>query len=402
VRRFGLHHGLTSRARTGLILYALLFVNELVLMGVVPLLPLFEDELGLSKLQVGAFLAVSGVAVLVVAVPAGLLADRFGARRLTIGAGALLALSTLAQALAPDFWTLLAARGMFGAASTTIWTAGLSWLADTAGERRSAALGGTMTMAGLGATVGPVFMGLLGEHFGLVVPLVAVAAAAAAVTVALAALGREDTAVRERRPLAHTFGGIRERLVLGSVLLMALGGLTGSVFSLLGSLQLADNGLPAGTIGLVFSIGAGIFIIGAAVVARLGDRVARVEIGGIATLALGLLLLLLVASTSTAALVTFVVLRAPAIAIVFGISYPLAARGAIRAGVGAGAVMGILNVSWGASTVVGPLAGAAIAEWAGEAAVYAILVVLCLTGAGWMLTASPVVRRVRAAAARAR
>jgi MFS family permease len=259
-----------------------------------------------------------------------------------------------------------------------------------------------MTMAGLGATVGPAFMGILAERYGVLVPLAAVAAIAAGVTVVLAVFGLGDTPAHARGPLTRTFEGLHERLVLGSVVLMGLGGLVGSVFSLLGSLQFSDNGLSEGTIGVVFSIGAGVFIVGATIVARLGDRAARVGIGGLATFALGLLLILPLASTATAALAAFVVLRAPAVAIMFGISYPLGARGAAQAGIGRGAVMGLLNVSWGASTAVGPLAGAAIATSAGESVAYAILAALCLVGAGWMLTTSRLAVRVRTSAARAR
>ncbi len=389
--------------RTVLLLYALLFANELVLMGVVPLVPLFERELGLTTVQSGAYLAASGVAVLVTAIPAGLAADRFGARRLTILAAAGLAVTAVAQGLAPDFTTLLAARVAFGVASTTIWTAGLSWLAEAAGERRTTALGATMTMAGLGAAVGPAFVGVLAERSSPLLPLAIVGVAAAALTVALALLGRGGGLTVARDPVARTLArGLRERIVATSVVLMALGGLTGSVFSLLGSLQLADNGLSEGAIGVVFSTGAAVFILAAALVARRGERTARVAAGGAATLVLACLLLPLVASTSTATLIGFVLLRAPALAIMFGISYPLGAKGAARAGVGRGAVMGLLNLSWGAATAVGPLAGGAIAESAGESWAYGALAAMCFAGSAWMLRGARIGDRVRAAAARAR
>ena len=64
--------------------YLLVFVNSAILTALFPLVPAFEDEFSLSKLQIGVLFAAGGLAFLLVAIPIGILADRVGARSITI------------------------------------------------------------------------------------------------------------------------------------------------------------------------------------------------------------------------------------------------------------------------------------------------------------------------------
>src|SRR6266705_4424009 len=105
-------------------------------------MPVYARQLGLSGFEQGMVLGATGLATLVVSVPAGTLADRFGARRITLAAGLLMAAATAAQALAADFPALLAARLVFGIGYGVLWTAGLCWLAGTAAG--GSALGGSV------------------------------------------------------------------------------------------------------------------------------------------------------------------------------------------------------------------------------------------------------------------
>jgi len=107
--------------------YALIFLTEVVWMAIVPLAPTFAERLSLTKVELGTVLAAAGLATLVVSLPIGVLADRVGTRTLTVGSSALVAVSSLGQGLAANFWTLLLSRAAFGVALGTIWTAGLAW-----------------------------------------------------------------------------------------------------------------------------------------------------------------------------------------------------------------------------------------------------------------------------------
>jgi MFS family permease len=62
--------------------------------------------------------------------------------------------------------------------------------------------------------------------------------------------------------------------------------------------------------------------------------------------------------------------------VLYGVGYPLSADGADRAGLGHGLVLGLVNLIWGVGAVVGPVAGAAVADALGDRAAYAMLVAL--------------------------
>jgi len=142
--------------------------------AVVPVLPDYARQFGLSGLQQGLVLGATGLASLAVSLPAGALADRFGARKLTIWAGLLMAIAMLLQALAGSFVPLLLARLAFGVGYAVVWTAGLTWLAEVAPDGKG--LSGSVASAGLGGVAGPAIAGLLVQYFGLASPCLAAAA----------------------------------------------------------------------------------------------------------------------------------------------------------------------------------------------------------------------------------
>ena len=63
----------------------------------------------------------------------------------------------------------------------------------------------------------------------------------------------------------------------------------------------------------------------------------------------------------------------PPIAGQYAVAFPLCAAGADDAGVAHSSVFGILNLAWGLGFLVGPAAGAAIAEASSDRVTYAIL-----------------------------
>src|SRR5919197_1093069 len=127
--------------RAAFAVYGLILLETLVWVALVPLAPTFARELSLSKVETGAILAAASFATLVVAFPIGVLADRVGARALTLGSAGLFTASCVGQGLAGDFWSLIVSRAAFGVALGVTWTAGVAWLADDAEAARARALG---------------------------------------------------------------------------------------------------------------------------------------------------------------------------------------------------------------------------------------------------------------------
>jgi MFS transporter, putative metabolite:H+ symporter len=78
------------------------------------ILPVLKPLMHLSALQVGLLAASSAVGLTIGMILAGLLADRFGRKRVLIGGMLWFSGLTLVSALAPDFETLLLLRGLSG------------------------------------------------------------------------------------------------------------------------------------------------------------------------------------------------------------------------------------------------------------------------------------------------
>src|SRR5215831_16418621 len=114
------------------LIYGLVLASSAAQYSVVPILPVYAHRLGLTGLQQGMVLGATGLATLAVSLPAGILSDRFGARRLTLWAGWLMSVALFTQAMAGSFPVLLVARLVFGVGFAVVWTAGLSWLAEAA------------------------------------------------------------------------------------------------------------------------------------------------------------------------------------------------------------------------------------------------------------------------------
>src|SRR4051794_14219352 len=112
------------------LLYALVFIAAVAQTELVPLLPQLAAADGLSTATTAALIAAPGAATFAVALPAGVFADRFGARRMTLAAGVLLAVGAFAQAL-PGVAPLLARRLGFGLAYGVVWATGGAWIAPT-------------------------------------------------------------------------------------------------------------------------------------------------------------------------------------------------------------------------------------------------------------------------------
>ncbi len=265
------------------------------------------------------------------------------------------------------------------------------------GERHAQALSLTVTTAGIGGVAGPAFAGVLVQRFGLAAPFTVAAAATLAVLAALM-LERSNTgaAAEASQPLSSIVRAARaEHRVLVSVALMSLGGLIGGVVNLLVPLQLHQNGLSTATIGVLFGVAAAAFIASSAVTARLGERAASTGAAALIALVAAAVMLLPVAAASTAVLVAFLLVRAPVMAAMFTITFPIGVAGARRAGISVAAVAALINIVWSASVLIGPLMAGVIAQTVGNRVAFVVLSLASLATAAWIAAGN---RRVAAVA----
>jgi DHA1 family solute carrier family 18 vesicular amine transporter 1/2 len=362
------------------IIYAIVFVDALLLFAIVPLLPDYVVALHLSKTQAGGAIGIYSAATLAVALPAGRIADRLGPRRITIAGVALMTLSTLAYADAHSFWVLLAARGGQGVASGISWTAGLAWLSSqTAPDRRGRALGLAMTFGSVGALMGPVLAGPLAAWLGIRAPFVLLAAVAAVLTVVSALPADVRGTHVDHVSLLDTLRiAARGRLMACAVLIMVLVAAVSGVLDTLVPLRMGAAGYSATAISLMLALAGLASAVTQGVVGRVYDRLGglRIAFGSIAAMAV--LTGLLAVPESPLALAVIFVIGAPAVAAQYAISFPLAAEGADEVGLPHGIVLGAMNVCWGIGFFIGPSAGAAIAEASSDRVTYLLAALLGL------------------------
>jgi MFS family permease len=99
-----------------------------------------------------------------------------------------------------------------------------------------------------------------------------------------------------------------------------------------------------------------------------------------------------VADRSTLAITAFLIASSAGRAGLNTFSYLLAGSGAASAGAGRGAVIGLVNLSWGVAAVIGPLAASAAHGSIDERLPFAVIAVLCLAVAALLLSGHRPVR----------
>ncbi len=379
------------------LIYGLVLSSSAAQYAVVPILPVYAHQFGLSGLQQGMVLGATGLATLAVSLPAGALSDRFGARRLTLWAGWQMSVALFTQAMAGSFPVLLVARLGFGVGFAVVWTAGLSWLTEAAPG--GPGLGGTVASAGAGGVAGPALSGVAVQYFGLVSPFLAVAAGFAALTVALGLLRMRASAPA---PAARMGTSLRaaaadRRTIVAAVAIVAAGGTTG-VSALLVPAELHAAGAAPGQIGLVFAAAGVLFVVASTLTTAAGRRAVclPVVVAGLLALALGLSPAIVIAAPF--ALVAMQCATTAARSVLWTVSYPLAAAGSERSGAGLGVVMGLLNGVWAATVLLGPLAAGLAAGRLSAQAVFGLTAAACLAIlAVTVLAAGPLRRPARVA-----
>jgi MFS family permease len=359
-----------TRARLRLfrvLIYGLVLTSSSAQFAIVPIMPTYAHRFGLSGFGQGMVLGATGLATLAVSLPAGALSDRFEARRLTLWAGLLMAIAMLGQALAGNFSELLGSRLLFGIGYGVVWTAGLSWIADTV--QAGSGLGGSVASAGVGGVAGPAASGALVQYLGLATPWIVTAAGFALITVGLGLL---RVPVGKAAPAASAAASLRaaatDRRTICAAAAIVTAGVTTGVSALIVPAQLHAAGDSPGRIGLDFAIAGVLFVAASTLTASAGRRALRMSVvcGGMLVLAAALSPAALTAAPL--AIVAMLCITTAARSVLWTVSYPLAAEGARQSSAGLGVVVGLLNGVWAATTVLGPLvAGLAVGHLSARA-----------------------------------
>ena len=391
------HRILAARPeRARLFVYGLFLLSGVGQSVIVPILGRLSSVYGLSASGTALVLALPGLATLVVSIPAGVAADRWGARRVTLAAGMLMSVACAAQAV-PSLAILMAGRLAFGVAYAAVWTSAMAWLAQLSpGPDR---LGPAVTCASVGSMAGPAIGGMLAQSGALGLPFLLIGSLTALVMAPLT-LDRGGRRPPASRPAAAPDGSASPppararrdeiaillrspRLAAATGALVVAGAVSG-VSQLLVSLQMRADGVSTGDIGLAFSLAAVAYILVSAVIARMGERASTLRLNAGATALLSVALLPALAGGHPYALGGALLLAAMPRAAVNTIAYTLVAEpgaGDARRAM----AFGILNGAWAGALVLAPLLAGSLEQRAGAGAGYLAAIVPSGAIAVWLV-----------------
>ena len=280
-----------ARNRVFALATAAIAVDTLMFSAIVPALPVYQREMGLTDTQVALLFAAFPIAQLVVALLLPRWVDRAG-RRTAIAAGAvLLALSGVAFAFTTEPITLAVARAVQGGAAALTWTGALAAVSDVyPSNQLGFRLGLAETAGGGVGLLGPLASGVLIDAVGVretflilsVVPL-ALAACVLLVPETARPSSTVPSVLAGLRSVARSPGARAGGLAL---VLLAL---VEAMLEPLLPLDLADRlGLSSAGIGLVLALGTATLFLGSPLGGWWSDRLGRrppLIVGGVITAA---------------------------------------------------------------------------------------------------------------------
>jgi predicted MFS family arabinose efflux permease len=200
-------------------------------LGFSPLLPAIQNEFSMSYTQIGLFTGMYGLLALVLSVPAGLAAKRYGEKRVLVVALFVVGLGLFMLGRAPGFYTAFASRALWIGAYRFAFVSILTAIALTSPPSlKGASMGFLGSVASLASVIGAPFGSKIGEDFGWRSGMYAYACAAVLGALAVLFFYRQGSRNREQAE-SHHAGGSRdgERSAFRTPLAWALAVLVGLV-----------------------------------------------------------------------------------------------------------------------------------------------------------------------------
>ena len=359
---------------------AIVLVDTIFYAALTPLVPLFEEEFGLSKSAVGILSGAYGAGVLVGSVPGGYLASRSGVRTTALVGLILMSVTSVMFALVDTTWLLVAVRFAGGFGSALSWVAAFTWLVDRAPEERRAEMIGLMISAAVvGALLGPV-LGSVAATVGLL-PAFASVAVVGGVIAVWAALEQAPISSGDIS-LLPALRTLREPLLLTSLWFIGLSPLLFSALAVLVPLDLNRLGWGAAAVGTVFFVSAIFEAFVHPLLGRWSDRSGYRPpvLAGLFT-SIGILLLLTWVGNPWL-IGLLVVLAAGAFNATLVPGTALFSRGTEKAGMERAVAFAITNFAWASGYAVGAPLGGFLADLRGDALSYLTLTGVCLLTIG--------------------
>ncbi len=353
----------------------MIFVDTVFYAALIPLVPHFSEELGLSKSAVGVLSGAFGAGVLLGAAPGGYLAAQLGVKPTALTGLGVMSFASLLFGFAGEAWELVALRFAAGFGSALSWVAAFTWLvARSPEERRGQMIGTLLSAAVVGVLLGPA-LGSAAATFGI--PLVFAFVSAVGLSVALWTSVTPAPGHLPGRPFARVFAAFRPRPATG-LAFIGFSPLLYGVLAVLAPLELARLGWGATAIGGVFFVAALFEAIVHPLIGRWTDRAGYrppILAGLFASFAVLLALPWAPSAPLVALLVVIadVAFNAPLVP-----GTALFTREAEKAGIDGALAFGATNFAWASGYALGASLGGALADLGGDALSYSSLAAVCL------------------------
>lgn len=352
----------------------IILVDGMFLAALVPLLPEYVEDLGISKAAAGILSASYAAGTLLAALPAGWLTARIGVRPVILAGLVLLGTSSVVFAFGDTILMLDLARFAQGVGGAFAWTAGFAWLLGAApADRRGELIGATFAAAIVGLLLGPV----LGSIATLTGPE-AVFSGVAVIAAGLIAwvLTTPGAAPAPVPPLRQVAGAILTAPVMLGFWLIALPSILSGALDVLAPLRLDDLGASGIAVGAVFLIAAAVEALVSPGIGRLSDRRGRMYLIRAGLAACCLVALLVALPESLVLLGVGVVAVVMALSLIWTPAMALLSEETEAAGVDLAFGTALGSLAWAGGQVVGGSALTGLADATSDGVAYATIAAL--------------------------
>ena len=356
---------------------AMVLVDTVFYATLVPLVPYFTEELGLSKSAVGVLSGAFGAGVLLGSAPGGYAAVRLGVKPTALAGLILMSATSLLFGFASEAWQLVALRLAAGFGSALSWVAAFTWLvARVPEERRGQTIGTLLSAAVAGVILGPV-LGSAAAILGIPPVFGFLSAVGLAVAVWAWRMPAPGPSPRKGSFVEVFTAVLRPGLATGLVFI-GFSPLLFGVLSVLAPLELARLGWGAVAIGAVFLVSALFEAVAHPLFGRWTDRAGYrppILAGLLASFAI---LVTLPWAPSALLIALLVVLTGVAFNAPLVPGTVLFTRGAEKAGIQGAIAFGATNLAWASGFAAGAFLGGLLADLGGDALPYLSLAAMCL------------------------
>jgi MFS transporter, DHA1 family, multidrug resistance protein len=255
-----------------------------------PVLPLFVKSLAGSDAVIGLIAAVSPLAGIVFSFPVGMLADRWGKKRLLLIAALVFLLAPLLYLLVSNPWWLIPIRFFHGIATAILGPVGSAFIVNAYPESKGEKLGLYSSATLIGRTLAPLLGGAIISAFRFMGGSLSYRAVYAAafllgipvliLTLTLKSSDRPADSASVRRPALADFGKslaefARNRRLFSTSLVEAATYFAFGCMETYLPVLLSGKGVPAYQIGLIFSLQILAIALTKPLFGRLADTVDR-------------------------------------------------------------------------------------------------------------------------------